>query len=501
VAGTKGYELGHFECLHAHCAKRSDAEFLSAVGFEQSAMGDFSDESVEATQAAPVPPVAHLDRAQGDAQSPAANGGTKIQQVTNAPGTDPTAAWYDLASGLSLTRSKKGWQPTAKNIARALRTPGWWRRIARDTFRDALMWAPWDGQGEWTAWTNEDHTRARIMLEAAGFEPMSKDLLRDTLHLVASQNAFDSAQQWLGGLKWDGVPRLARFMTECLGCAPTPYTAAVGEYLWTALAGRVLAPGCKADMVPIFISPQGALKSTVVEALVPVADFYTTMDLADRDADLARRMRGRLVAELVELRGFHGREAEELKAFVSQRVDTWVPKFQEMAVSLPRRFIMIGTGNKDDVLTDETGNRRLLPVMVGLGDVARISAWREQLWAEGAERFLADGVAWQAAEMLAKDEHATFMVYDDWQADVEHWLSTECGDHVGGGVWADQNFTTRDVLVGALGMDIRTIGRKEQLRVGKILRNLGYQPWVSKAEDKTPYRHWLRTVTDASGLV
>lgn len=32
-AGSRGYERGHFVCLHAHCAGRSEAEFLEGVGY------------------------------------------------------------------------------------------------------------------------------------------------------------------------------------------------------------------------------------------------------------------------------------------------------------------------------------------------------------------------------------------------------------------------------------------------------------------------------------
>lgn len=35
-AGSRGYERGHFVCLHAHCADRTDAEFLDAYGYRVS---------------------------------------------------------------------------------------------------------------------------------------------------------------------------------------------------------------------------------------------------------------------------------------------------------------------------------------------------------------------------------------------------------------------------------------------------------------------------------
>lgn len=34
-AGSNGYERGHFKCLHAHCAGRTDSEFKRAVGFDE----------------------------------------------------------------------------------------------------------------------------------------------------------------------------------------------------------------------------------------------------------------------------------------------------------------------------------------------------------------------------------------------------------------------------------------------------------------------------------
>jgi len=35
VRHTHGYEHGHFKCLHAHCAERTDEQYLIAIGYEQ----------------------------------------------------------------------------------------------------------------------------------------------------------------------------------------------------------------------------------------------------------------------------------------------------------------------------------------------------------------------------------------------------------------------------------------------------------------------------------
>jgi predicted P-loop ATPase len=72
--------------------------------------------------------------------------------------------------------------------------------------------------------------------------------------------------------------------------------------MWTALAGRVLEPGVKADMVPILVGPQGCGKSSGVEALSPDPAFFTEISFArEDDDDLARKMRGRLVAEIARV--------------------------------------------------------------------------------------------------------------------------------------------------------------------------------------------------------
>lgn len=42
-AHTGGYVNGHFKCLHAHCADRTDGEFKTAIGFDDDSLSDFDD--------------------------------------------------------------------------------------------------------------------------------------------------------------------------------------------------------------------------------------------------------------------------------------------------------------------------------------------------------------------------------------------------------------------------------------------------------------------------
>lgn len=352
------------------------------------------------------------------------------------------------------------------------------------------MWAPWSGNGGGAGqlagvlvpWRNEDYLRTRVELERRGFEPMGRELLRDAVALVGKENAFDSAADWVRGLVWDGVSRVESFLETQFAAAPSAYSRAVSTYLWTALAGRALVPGVKADMVVILhSSQQGKRKSSAIEALAPVPEAFTTLDLAERDAELSRRLRGCLVAELVELRGLGARDHEAVNAWVTQRADRWTPKYEEIAITVPRRFLMIGSTNRDDFLSDATGNRRWLPVTVQWGEAERIARDRDQLWAEGAYLFEQGGVAWADAERLAQDEHETFEM-EEIGFDAVRKFVTETSEKI----------TLEGVLQNALGYDPRTVGRQNQVRVANILRRLGFQKHVGKDDDRKSFKYWSK---------
>jgi len=233
--------------------------------------------------------------------------------------------------------------------------------IRFDSFRDEIMYAA-AGDDVFATFSDADYSRLRIRLESKGFKPVGRELIRDAVGLVADNNPFDSAIAWLNALPWDGHPRVENFLRDCFGASDTDYVRAVSLYLWTALAGRVLSPGVKADMVPILVGDQGAVKSSSVAAMVPGVEFFTEISFSEKDEDLARKMRGRLIAEIAELRGLHTRELDSIKAFIARTHETWVPKYREFAVQFPRRLVFIGTTNQDEFLADETGNRRWLPV-------------------------------------------------------------------------------------------------------------------------------------------
>lgn len=436
--GTAGFEQGHFKCLHASCAHRDDGDFLNSIGIRNDDFEDLT--STDIAEPLPLP---------------------------------------------AFERDKWGRiEATISNAAKAVVRPDFVDIDIRfDQFRDEIMFAP-AGSGQWQAFTDADYARLRITMEKRGFKPVGRELIRDVVLLAADEQPFDSATTWLNGLEWDGVPRIETFYHTHFGTADTPYTRAVSMYMWTALAGRVLEPGIKADMVPILVGPQGCGKSSGVEALSPDPSFFTEISFAEKDDDLARKMRGRLVAEIGELRGLNTKELESIKAFVTRTHENWIPKYREFATQFPRRLVFVGTTNEDEFLADKTGNRRWLPVEVSKVDVKAIKTDLLLLWAEARETFKRlGGIQFRDAERLGASVHEQYTIKDAWLETVEKWLDTP--DLMTNDIPRNCEFLrASDVLRDAIGLNPDRIGKREEMRISNVLQNCGYKRETRRVEGK-----------------
>jgi hypothetical protein len=359
--------------------------------------------------------------------------------------------------------------PILNNVLRALDDPSIAKcDIAHDTFRGEDMLSP-VAHELWRPVTDTDLVALRSRLESPDldcrFRPIPKDLMRDAISLVASRSRFDSGIAWVSGLKWDGVPRIDRFLPTYFGSNDTPYTRAVGSYIWTALAGRMTVPGIKVDMVPVAVGDQGIKKSGSIAAIAPSPDHFIELDLSTKDADIARLIRGKVVCELAELKGLRAREAEHVKALVTRQHENWVPKFKEHSATYARRCLFFGSSNVSEFLSDSTGHRRWLPFIAGLCDPSGIERDREFLWAEGLHRFRANGIEWQAAERLAREVHAAHVVSDEWDEIISTWM-------VGQG---DRPLRARDILRFAIGYDpVASTERRHEMRLRECMTRLGY---------------------------
>lgn len=445
-AGTGGYEQGHFSCLHAHCAGRDDHAFKEALGYTASLFPMLE----PLPQDNPVVPEALTELVEQDRPWPrlVRDGAGKIE-------------------------------PTADNLTKVIaREDITGFRIAYDGFRDEIVVAPTDTEfhdAKWRPFSDADYIAIRISLERRGVKPMGKEMLRDCVNAVALEHPVDIAKTWLSRLQWDGVERIERFFPEYLGTEDSDYSRALGLYAWSAHAGRIMEPGVKADIVPVLIGPQGFRKSSAIEAIAPIEEMFAIIDLEKKEDDLARTMRGVLVGELAELRGLATRDAESIKEWIVRKHEKWVPKFREFSTKYPRRLIFWGTGNKQEILADDTGNRRWAPIMVNRRcDTDAIERDRLQLWAEGAERFALEGVLFSDAEQLAAHVHHLFLSVDPWAPAIAMWLEHDVVDLGPPSGW-EKGLDPQQIASGALNIAVRDMNKVVSNRIVGVLKALGYE--------------------------
>lgn len=216
---------------------------------------------------------------------------------------------------------------------------------------------------------------------------------KDFFYTVLMNHVRDTprhpVQDYLSGLSWDQVPRLDRWLTIYGGAEDTPLTRVVGAIVLVAAVRRVRTPGVKFDEMLILESPQGMNKSTALRTLCPDPSWFSEDFPLNADSkEVIERTLGVWIAEASELKGIRGARAEHVKSMLSRVKDGPVRlAYAREPYTRWRHFIIIGTTNESaSYLEDSTGNRRYWPVQVRQFDIAKLTADRDQLWAEAAFR-------------------------------------------------------------------------------------------------------------------
>jgi predicted P-loop ATPase len=217
---------------------------------------------------------------------------------------------------------------------------------------------------------------------------------RQTLSTLLVADAHRSpvhpVRSYLDRLVWDGTPRLDTWLVTYAGADDTAYVRSVGALPILAAVRRIRQPGCKFDELLVLETfEQGTLKSSALRALCPDDSWFTDdLPLGVDSKQVIERTSGKWIIEAAEMHGHRGREAEQLKAFLSRQIDGPVRlAYGRLPTSVPRQFIMIGTTNATaGYLKDWTGGRRFWPVRVRRFDLVALERDRDQLWAEAAAR-------------------------------------------------------------------------------------------------------------------
>lgn len=393
------------------------------------------------------------------------------------------------ASGMTAPREsgfimgKDAPKPILENIIIALSSPLWAGLIAYDelslrpTLRGAspahLARGVNPGQCP-RPWEDSDDAVVTAWLQATEYLLIRPAQMRDAVIAVAKKNCFHPIRDYLASLVWDKGARLDTWLSDYLGAADTPLVRAFGAKFVISAVSRVRAPGEKVDHMLILEGPQGASKSTALEALMPDRDLFTD-DLGDSlGKDSAERIQGKWLVEVAELDSMSRSEVTRIKSFITRTTDRFRPAYGRWATDCRRQCVFAGSTNADSYLKDESGGRRFWPVRVGKIDTPALRKARDQLWAEAVVRYEAGESWWLEDDNLAaaaREEQRDRYQEDVWHNKIETF-----------GVGKDY-VTIPDVLL-FLDIPPRLQDQGAQNRVAKTLKHMGWKRGRKRLESK-----------------
>lgn len=309
----------------------------------------------------------------------------------------------------------------------------------------------------------------------------------NSLRIIGRKRQINPPRDYFDRLVWDGKHRLDNWLTYYLGAErqPQEYLSLIGAKWLMGGVARVYKPGAKFDNVLILEGPQGRKKSMAFEVLATFTNeiYYLEFmgDVSKKDSLIT--MQGKIIVEMSELASVRKSLVEEMKSFISRRVDEYRPVYGRNNIKRPRFFIFGGTTNKIDqeYLEDETGARRIWPVTCGEIDIDALRRDSEQLWAEAIARYKAGERIWLEGDEihLAKMEQDNRQHWDVWEEAISEYLYG-ISEITTNALMEKMNLATRD----------RTNFAKE--RIKKCLKNLGWTEIRTLTEGNGRIRTWKR---------
>jgi predicted P-loop ATPase len=232
--------------------------------------------------------------------------------------------------------------------------------------------------------------------------------------------------------------------------------------------------GCQVDMAPILTGAQGLGKSSLLKTMLPSDQYYCSISFKQIDKEAAVIMQGKIIGEFAELKGFSTSAMEDIKDFITRRTEEWRKPYDRCTSTYKRRIVFAGTTNENEFLDDPTGNRRWLPISIGVMDLAWVKDNRDQLWAEGLVAWSENNCTplWEDVTRLAKDVHQNYHTSDAWQEKIARWVFE---DNLSG-TPAVVGFSITDMAWQALGIETRNIDRKVEIRLKRIITRLKFEP-------------------------
>lgn len=298
---------------------------------------------------------------------------------------------------------------------------------------------------------------------------VKKDMIIDTFLMFASQNEYDPVAEYLETCYQKYGDSTIHLLENAADRYLHTNVPIYNTYLKKTLVGavkRTFEAGCKFETALVIYGKQGALKSTFWRVLG--GDWFDdTVQGFDRDEK--QKLHQYWIEEFGEIEKVSNKhDVSQIKAFLSNQNDVFRVPFGRSSRAYPRKFIIVGSTNKPDILQDSTGDRRFWIIDIyhneEVIDIDKVREERDQLWAAAYALYKnRESVFLPREDDAVRDElNEQYRAEDPWEEPVTNYL---------------EHFATVkmvDILKNCLDIPIERHDYKTQTRVATILRKIGW---------------------------
>jgi len=348
--------------------------------------------------------------------------------------------------------------------------------LRKNELTNAIEYTDPNGQTVALQGQDLDIMTTKLSCENGIFIPEQR--MKSAIQYAAGRNTYCPIRRYLDHCAAHAAPHpdWERIGEVFLGNKHNIATLAMQRMMIGAVA-RAYNPGCSMSWLPILVGAQGVGKSMFSRNLVPQGLFSEITTPLDTLMKEQYRMHVAWVLELPEIDNyFNTRNIENFKNLVTTRVDETRFPYAALPSKLYRRFVLIGTTNRNQFLVDSTGNRRFVPLEIGSGFAVpwrQLAEQRDSLWAAAVAAFRSG----QTYE-FDSGEIARIAEYIQEFGDPDPWL-----DKIATYVTIRQEVTAAEILTNALELDPRQQGRRESRRVADVLQTMGWRRLVTSRKD------------------
>lgn len=256
-------------------------------------------------------------------------------------------------------------------------------------------------------WTDSMANLLGIEIEKEFGIKFSEKKMASVIRYIANKVAINLPALYIKSLEYDGEKHIEKLLPKYLRAKVNPLNNWIMEHMLVGMVKRIFEPGCKFDEIMVLTGEQGIGKTTFIEKLALMPDWYCSLN-SIKGKDAISNLVGKIVVELEEFVALrNSKSADEAKLFISARTSTVRLPYERYSEDVDRTCILIATTNDGTFLGDFSGERRYLPVEV-MKDNIQIPIMYD------TEKF-------SQLEKISRKEHEK-MIHDDFQGAVAEAL-------------------------------------------------------------------------------